>query len=460
MTTRFERLRKKRRLKTIDIAAEANLSRQQVSRIRLGLTQPRRHAIAALVSALRRLTLEPIVAEDVFELTVEESGVWRKHRGSVLDRRGDARDAAAAFLRMHLRSTPPATWAALLARRPEMRTESLAAVLVLESRRTVSADPTGAAALAETAVSIAVDLAPITDPFITHLHGCALLAYGNALRHLGRYTEALAAFDRAQEPLSLHVASANELAQVGYARAIVLWKRDDFAAALAEERRAAVLFLLLGDERRYARTQLLEGGILFERGDAAGAKLVFFRAVDLLKETSDRGALASAWLNLGAAEAQLGNAAEAKVWIKKAAEAFRRLGIPAEQVRADWTLGYVLGMHGSGPRGAALLRQARRSFDDLKMPLEAGFVALDLAEVLLRDPSGAQEAAEVVRAALVAFQRAEVSASAAKALAYLQEAASVHAATTGLVATVRRYLKEVERHPEAVFTPEGTGPPP
>src|SRR3954468_24849142 len=110
MTTRFERLRKKRRLKTIDIAAEANLSRQHVSRIRLGLTQPRRHVIAALVSALRRLTLEPIVAEDVFELTVEESGAWRTRRGNVLDRRGDARDAAVAFLRMHLRSAPPATW--------------------------------------------------------------------------------------------------------------------------------------------------------------------------------------------------------------------------------------------------------------------------------------------------------------------------------------------------------------
>jgi transcriptional regulator with XRE-family HTH domain len=152
-TTRFERLRKKRRLKTIDIAAEANLSRQHVSRIRLGLTQPRRHIIAALVSALRRLTLEPIEADDVFELTVEESGVWRESRGSVLDRRGEARDAAAAFMRIHLRSTPPVTWPTLLARTPEMRTESLACVLVLESRHTVSKDPTGAAALAETAAA-------------------------------------------------------------------------------------------------------------------------------------------------------------------------------------------------------------------------------------------------------------------------------------------------------------------
>ena len=459
-TTRFERLRKKRHLKTIDIAAEANLSRQHVSRIRLGLTQPSRHVIAALVSALRRLTLEPIEAEDVFELTVEESGAWRTNRGLVLDRRGEARDAAAAFMRTRLRSTPPTTWPELLARTPEMRTESLACVLVLESRRTTSHDPAGAAALAEMAGGIAADLAPTSDPFIAHLHGCALLAYGNALRHLGRYADALATLESAEMPLSLHVTSANELAQVGYARAIVLWKRGDFAVALAEERRAAMLFSLLGDHRRLARTQLLEGGILFERGDAAEAKVMFLRAIELLKETADRSALASAWLSLGAAEGQLGNAAEAKVWIKKAADAFRRLGVVSEQARATWTLGYVLGMHGSIPRGLALLREARGSYEHLRMPLEAGFVALDLAEVLLHDPSGAREAAEVVRAALVAFQRADVSKSATKALAYLQEAAVIHAATAGLVDTVRRYVRELKHHPDAVFALGGTVSPP
>jgi tetratricopeptide (TPR) repeat protein/transcriptional regulator with XRE-family HTH domain len=455
-TTRFERLRKKLRLKTIDIAAEANLSRQHVSRVRLGLTQPRRHVIAALVSALRRLTLEPIEADDVFELTVEESGVWRKNRGVVLDRRGEARDAAAAFVRTHLRSAPPVTWPALLARMPEMKTESLACVLVLESRRTVPKDPVGAATLAETAAIITAELEPKTDPFIAHIHGCALLAHGNALRHLGRYAEALKTLDGAESPLSLHVASANELAQVWYARAIVLWKRGDFDASLAEERRSAMVFSLLGDHRRLARAQLLEGGILFERGDAAGAKVLFFRAKELLKEAADRGALASAWLNLGAAEGQLGNAVEARVWIKKAADAFRRLGIASEQVRAGWTLGYVLGMHGSQARGAALLRDAQRSYEQLKMPLEAGFVALDLAEVLLRDPSGAREAAEVCGVALSAFQRGNVSKSAAKALAYLQEAAAVHSATAGLVASVRSFLKELKHNSAAVFTANGT----
>jgi len=341
-----------------------------------------------------------------------------------------------------------------------MRTESLACVLVLESRRTVSKDPAGAAALAETAAGIAAGLAPTTDPFIPHLHGCALLAHGNALRHLGRYAEALTAFEGAEVPLSLDVTSANELAQVGYARSIVLWKRGDFTVALAEERRAAMLFSLLGDNRRLARTQLLEGGILFERADAAQAKVMFFRAIDLLKEAADRSALASAWLSLGAAEGQLGNTSEAKVWIKKAADAFRRLGIASEQARATWTLGYVLGMHGSPSRGLAFLREARRSYEHLHMPLEAGFVAVDLAEVLLLDPSGAHEAAEVVRAAYTAFQRADVSKSAAKALAYLQDAAVIQAATPALVDNVRRYLRELKHHPDAPFAPDGTVSPP
>src|SRR5436305_15268180 len=96
--TRLESLRRKRKIRPTILAREADVSRQGLTEIRAGRRDPRRYIIARLVSAFRRLTLEPIRADDLFELTNEESGVWRRTNGIVLESRGAANELAKLFI--------------------------------------------------------------------------------------------------------------------------------------------------------------------------------------------------------------------------------------------------------------------------------------------------------------------------------------------------------------------------
>jgi DNA-binding Xre family transcriptional regulator len=76
--TRLEIFRVSRGIAVGDLIAESGISRQHLLRMRKGELQPCRDMIAAVVSALRQLSLEDVQPEDVIELAVEESGPWRR----------------------------------------------------------------------------------------------------------------------------------------------------------------------------------------------------------------------------------------------------------------------------------------------------------------------------------------------------------------------------------------------
>lgn len=69
--TKLERFLKSRRIKPAHLARESGYSRQHLLRLRKGRMEPTRRAIAAITSAARRLSHEPIHAQDLFELEVE-----------------------------------------------------------------------------------------------------------------------------------------------------------------------------------------------------------------------------------------------------------------------------------------------------------------------------------------------------------------------------------------------------
>jgi len=72
MLTRLETFLKRHRIKPAHLARESGYSRQHLLRIRMGRMEPTRACIAAIVSACRRLSHEPVRAEELFEL--EEPG--------------------------------------------------------------------------------------------------------------------------------------------------------------------------------------------------------------------------------------------------------------------------------------------------------------------------------------------------------------------------------------------------
>ena len=68
MSTRLERYLKLKGIKPAHLARESGYSRQHLLRVRTGRMEPTRRCIAAIVAACRRLTHEPVRADDLFDL--------------------------------------------------------------------------------------------------------------------------------------------------------------------------------------------------------------------------------------------------------------------------------------------------------------------------------------------------------------------------------------------------------
>jgi len=68
MTTRLETFLKSRGIKPAHLARESGYSRQHLLRIRMGRMEPTRRCIAAIVTAVRRLSHEAVRADQLFDL--------------------------------------------------------------------------------------------------------------------------------------------------------------------------------------------------------------------------------------------------------------------------------------------------------------------------------------------------------------------------------------------------------
>ncbi len=66
--TRLETVLKARDIKPAHLALQCGYSRQHLLRIRMGRMEPTRRCIAAIVSAVRRLTRSAVTPMDLFDL--------------------------------------------------------------------------------------------------------------------------------------------------------------------------------------------------------------------------------------------------------------------------------------------------------------------------------------------------------------------------------------------------------
>jgi tetratricopeptide (TPR) repeat protein len=434
----------------MSLAREAGVSRQHVARLLSGSMDPRRQAIAKIVSALRRLTLEDVRPEEVFDLYVEAERSRRKVYAQANNggsSRGKAQDFVAAILRL-----PVAERASALARARYIPFATVARELVIAARRSTPSTAAEAVALADLAI-LALHRVKRDSEERAHINGCALLVAGNGLRHLGRYGDAFAKLNAAEEELSGTSRSASELGQVWYARSIVAWKRGAAEDALRDARRARTMFDLLGDERRGAYTYMVEGGVRFESGEPARARDLFLSVLRPLEDAADRRTLALAWANLGAAEAELGNVSAAKTYLARAEPVLASFRMKADVIRARWTSAYLIAKHESPTEGVSLLRAAIDAFEKERLPIDAGFARLDLVEILLETPGGAGEARELCVQLIDLFRSADAPSAAQKAFEYLAAAAKQGRASPRLARYVRQYAKAARIGVELEFRP-------
>lgn len=439
-----------RNIAAANLAREACLSRQHVMRIMGARLNTRQNAIAAITSALRRMTLEPVRADELFTLTAEEEAAFRAERKRVFDLQKRASIRARSFVEALSDVQEEKRLKTVLAVRRTAGAYGISTALILEARRLTAKSAMQAATYAEYAAAL-LRVSPSTA-LSQHLEGCAALALAVALRHRGEFPRALLALTKAEAAFVDRPHSSSELAQTWYVRGIIEMKQGRFLDAERDARAARTVFQLLGDTRRDAYTRLLEGGVAFEQGDAHRARDLFRSTLAPLYRAEEEKTLALAWMNLGSAEARLGNVAAAKDWISRAEAVFSHRAIPEELARAHWAYGYALATHDNAHDGIPLMRRAAQEFDDAKLPVDAAFVRLDLTEALL---AKGDRAAAVTTCEGIVQVLAQVGANAAarQAVEYLCRALADGEATVSLARYVKTYTLAAHRGTVAPFEP-------
>ncbi|HEU4888601.1 MAG TPA: tetratricopeptide repeat protein [Thermoanaerobaculia bacterium] len=345
-----------------------------------------------------------------------------------------------------LRDTPRAKWPGL-SESTELHTSGSLDRFAKEVEKRLDTDPREALAIAELASAIAETLAPESYPplVLAQLRAHAWKDRGQALSYLGRYDEALRAFDRAQERLDTIGMLGHDEAVVGFCRAIALQllRRFDEAQALLNDCRK--VFSGYGEEQLYVKCTLAMGNLLVRKGDYRAAREVLTPLV------SDSPLIAAkARMALGWCAVHLNDAAVAIEHFDEAARGCRTLGSELEAVRAVYGAGSAMLRLHRFAEAIETLRSTREVFLAHGLIEEGGLSGLGIVEAHLA--LGQLSAARTLAASIVGeFTVANLNRRAVAALAYLNDVIAASSATPEVVRGVHAYIHTLQTDPTREF---------
>ncbi|MCA1732398.1 MAG: hypothetical protein LC732_02205, partial [Acidobacteria bacterium] len=276
----------------------------------------------------------------------------------------------------------------------------------------------------------------------------------NALRMLGRYSEALGAVGRATDEYERSLVSAHSVAVVEYIAACVLREQKDCDSALRRLKAAAAVFADFGDATRELHCRLLEGVILSETGNEREGRAIF---LELLRSAqNDLPVRAQLHNNIGQLSILLDELDLGATHLLQAMHLYGELGMAAERTRSKWGLARLLLRNGKIEEGIDRLRETEVEFLAAGMQLVAAVVALDRIEAHLAADENAVATAEC-SSLYARFSEAGITANALTALAFLKESASRGQSPQPAVGRVRSYLERLPNEPDLLFAPPPEG---
>jgi tetratricopeptide (TPR) repeat protein len=335
-----------------------------------------------------------------------------------------------------LLARPLGTWEACFERHPERRTSWVARRLFEEVEVELNRRPEYALDL----IGVAERLAPfLSDVECRSVLGDVWKHRSNALRHLGRYEEALDAAALAESFHGSLVTGEFDLAQAQYARAGILFKMTRYADALEVLAAATVTLRNYGASVPLAKTIMLDAAIRIEEGDVAAAQERWREVLPILEHFGDEVEQARVLANLAECNLRLGGYDQAMEDAQRAVARYRKLHMEMESIRSEWTIGMVHLARGESDDGLSVLENAAAAFESLSMSGDAGFVKLDICEELLRREEW-NEAEVTARGLAALFIAAHVTTASAKALDFLRRSVEKRQATAETVQYVREYV--------------------
>jgi tetratricopeptide (TPR) repeat protein len=357
--------------------------------------------------------------------------------------------ANAGAVKSLLDELPREAWPQLAAR-PELRNSGALEELAKEVEARLDRDPGEALAIAEleTRIADALDAAAYPAVIVAQLRAHAWRDRGQALSYLGRYEEAFAALDRAEEGLSAFGTLAHDRAMLQLVRAVTLQEVDRNEESLGLLSYCKHVFLDHGDQRRWLYVGFYEGTALHRTGHLHRARSTYFSLLDTARE-NDQNLLACIHNVIGYLSVEIGDYAAAESHLLNAVQTFTRLDKPLQAAKAELARGRLFVRRGQIARGVSHLRVIRATFLGHSLIEEAGLCGLEIVETLLaRSPSDAEDLARQI---VQEFTAARLNARAIAALGYLSEAIAAHTASSQTVVSVRDYIRALRKHPERDF---------
>ena len=368
---------------------------------------------------------------------------WVAEFGATARRLQRERETSLDVVASALRETPRHRWTEL-ATRDEFRTNGVLERLGQEVDQRLDSDPREALALAELATEIADTLEPDSYPpvVLVQNRAAAWKDRGQALCYLGRYDEALAAIDHAEQLLVAFGTLAHDRAIVRFVRATMLqhMRRFDEAQSLLDE--CSRVFHDHSDFRRHAKCQIATANLLIRRGDHWGAREV----LTPLAGSGDATLLPLVQMGLGWCAIHLREPDEALVHFISAARGYQSLGRELEAVRASYGAGTARLRLGDLDGSFTELQPVRARFLLRGLVEEAGLAGLEMVEVHML--LGRVDAARELSASIVReFAERQLNRRAVAALAYLNDAIAASSATAETVRTIHSYIDGLRTDP-------------
>ena len=368
-----------------------------------------------------------------------------------LKTRIDREDAAAARLLSPLLDSPLRFRNAAIARNPKAQTAGVVRFLCAAAHERHEKRPEFSLELTLCAYEIALTLGRSASASQHFCMALSLRERANALRYLGRFTEALEALDSAETLFDESpAADPHDLAIVQYIRATVFVESERLDEARSASREAAKVFREYGDGPRELVALQVEATALHYGGRNTQAVAAYQHVAAMARAEGDRNLVARALNGAGSANLDLGKLDEAEASLLEALVIFDELDIATERSRVAWSLALIEVRRGDLGGGAVRLDSARRDLERLGLVNDHALATLDwaFARLAIGEPSGVAAAcAEIV----VRFDSEGMMKSARIALAQLHEALAAGSATPALVSEVRTYLELLPSHPDAQF---------
>jgi tetratricopeptide (TPR) repeat protein len=233
-------------------------------------------------------------------------------------------------------------------------------------------------------------------------------------------------------------------------QASLLRAQRRFLPALSRLRRAAKIFLDLGEKHLAGQVLIKVSTVHIMAGEPERSIPFLYQALDLIDPVREPRLLLSAWHNLVSGLADSGRFMEAQKLLARTRPFYRQFNQPSLQNRLKWIEGRIVKGLGQKEQAETLLLAAKDGFLSQDAAYETALVSLDLAS-LYAEEGRTVELKRLAEEMMPVFSSLQIHREALAALAFWKQAVEAEEAGFELVTGVASFLKRAQHDPELRF---------